>query len=55
MAAVDIEPETLADIMRLAEFSHEPCSCEHRGGRWFLCQYHDGYDAAISAVKESAS
>lgn len=44
----DIQPETMDDIEYIAENSSDGCGCEHRGELWFLCQYHEGYDAAFA-------
>ena len=28
------------------------CGCERRGERWYLCQYHDGYNDGINETGE---
>lgn len=28
----------------------DACGCEHRGDRWFLCTYHEGYDDGVERM-----
>lgn len=28
------------------------CGCEHRGGKWWLCSYHDGFEAGLEAGEQ---
>lgn len=40
-----LDPRTMADI-RNRQGEHD-CGCHERGPRWFICDYHEGFDAAI--------
>ena len=46
-----LEPETRADIERLRK-NNMPCTCEQRGERLHLCDYHEGYDDGVVARRE---
>lgn len=49
-ARTNLHPLTLADLNQSLNWDLEEgcycCGCEIRGRGWYLCQYHDGYDAA---------
>lgn len=38
---------TLENILYVADYSPDACGCEHRGDRWFMCTYHEGYDDGV--------
>jgi len=40
---VEPEPETLDSIL----LGEGKCGCENRGERWFLCQWHDGFEVGL--------
>jgi hypothetical protein len=46
MARIDtLDPRTVADIRK-----HTPCGCVpgmRRDARWSICDYHEGYEAAL--------
>lgn len=29
------------------------CGCHKRGDRWWICQYHEGYEEGVDRAKES--
>ena len=33
---------------------HTPCGCHQRGGLWFLCAYHDGYQDALDELEDES-
>ena len=41
---------TLENILYVADYSPDACGCEHRGDRWFLCTYHEGYDDGVERM-----
>ena len=41
---------TLENILGVADYSPDACGCEHRGDRWFMCTYHEGYDDGVRMV-----
>jgi len=44
---------TVENILYVADYSpNAACGCEHRGDRWFLCSYHDGYDDGVERMVE---
>jgi len=46
------EPETM-DSIRLGRMVTGRCGCQVRArGGFFLCDYHEGYDDAIDAMKQ---
>ena len=50
----DLHPRTLASIhlQGVDDGGNIRCGCCHRGDRWWLCAYHDGYEDALDAVAE---
>jgi hypothetical protein len=44
-----LDPRTLADIESQMTAGQGDCGCEKRPGRWSICDYHEGYDAALEA------
>lgn len=44
----NVEPETLDHIQRVDCYG-----CARRGDRWFLCDYHQGYDDAMAESADS--
>lgn len=45
-----LEPETIAAIEGAGDCG--PLADEVWGdGRWYICDYHEGYDAAVSEMK----
>ena len=43
---------TLENILYVADYSPDACGCEHRGDRWFMCTYHEGYDDGVVGIME---
>lgn len=41
---------TLENILYVADYSDDACGCEHRGDRWFMCTYHEGYDDGVERM-----
>jgi hypothetical protein len=41
---------TLENIRCVADYSDDACGCEHRGDRWFMCAYHEGYDDGVERM-----
>lgn len=41
---------TVENILYVADYSPDACGCEHRGDRWFLCSYHEGYDDGVERM-----
>lgn len=50
MAWAALEPETRQHIQQLVATGH-PCGCHDRGARWFICDYHEGYDEGVAAMR----
>lgn len=54
-ASMNPEPETLASIKSQGTYGDGTyqCGCEQRGPRkrWWLCQYHEGFDDAIATIR----
>ena len=46
---------TVENILYVADHSLDACGCEHRGGRWFLCSYHEGYDDGVVTMLDRAA
>ena len=44
-----LDPRTMRDI-RMKE---NGCGCHERGPKWFVCDYHEGFDAALEQHGES--
>lgn len=47
------EPETVTSIEHPANLTLGGfrCGCSKRGGNWWLCPYHQGYDEAIDQMR----
>lgn len=47
-------PETIEHIETQpdSDFGVRACGCEPRRARWWLCQYHQGYDEGIDLMRE---
>ncbi len=41
---------TVENILYVADYSPDACGCEHRGDRWHLCSYHEGYDDGVERM-----
>ena len=48
--APDPHDLTVENILYVADYSPDACGCEHRGDRWFMCTYHEGYDDGVRMV-----
>ena len=49
------EPETMESIESQGRMVTKgcvwSCGCELRGERWYLCSYHDGFEAGLEAAR----
>lgn len=42
---------TIENILYVSHYSPDSgCGCEHRGDRWHLCSYHEGYDDGVERM-----
>jgi hypothetical protein len=51
----ELEPETRAsiEVQTTTGPDEKRCGCHLRGERWWLCQYHVGYEDGVSIVRDA--